>query len=369
MSKKLFTPGPGNVPQFIRVQLSKDLIHHRMSDYEKILKRVEKKLQEVFMTKQDVLVLTSSGTGAMESSVVNLFSKGDEVLVINTGFFGQRFIDICNTYELKVHQIDYKWGQTYQLQDVKEMFNKHPKIKGVFVTYHETSTGVLNNIEPLGEFVHTTSALLIADCISGMIHHPFEFDKWKVDCAVASSQKGFLLPPGLAFVALSKKAKEAMTESNLPKYYWNYQKYINYFKKGQNPYTPSISLVLALDIALDMILEKGIDRIIQEKMMLRKYIEAKMQELGFELFIKDEVIKGNVLVPILSNHNYDINKLVNFLDNRYNITVSKGQGPYTELMLRIGFLSEFSYEDIDDLVNKILEYKAIEDENQNEQVS
>src|SRR5690554_4549817 len=139
----------------------------------------------------------------MESAIVNLFSQGDEVLVINTGFFGERFIEICKTYELKVHTLDYEWGQTYKLEDVKEMFNKYPNIKGVFVTYHETSTGVLNDVQLLGEFIHTTNAILVADCISGMIHHHFAFDDWNIDCALASSQKGFMLPPGLAFVALS----------------------------------------------------------------------------------------------------------------------------------------------------------------------
>lgn len=356
MSKKLFTPGPGNVPQIIRVQLSKNIIHHRMNDYRNLLFKVTEKLQQVFQTKQDVLILTSSGTGVMESAVVNLFSKNDEVLVINTGFFGERFIEICKTYQLKVHTLDYEWGQTYKLEDVKEMFNKHPNIKGVFVTYHETSTGVLNNVQLLGEFIHTTNAILIADCISGMIHHPFAFDEWHVDCALASSQKGFMLPPGLAFVALSEKAKAFIPQSNLPKYYFNYEKYLEFYKKGQNPYTPAISLILALDLALDIILEKGINNIILEKQKLREYTELKLQELGFELFIIDEVIKGNVLVPVLSNE--DINKLVNFLDTRYDISVSKGQGKYNNSMLRVGLLSDFTTEDIDDLINRILEFKT-----------
>ncbi len=361
MSKKLFTPGPGNVPQLIRVQLSKDIIHHRMSDYKQILFKITEKLQKVFMTKSDVIIITSSGTGAMESSVVNLFSQNDEVLVINTGFFGNRFVEIGNTYNLKVHSLIYNWGETYKLEDVKNMFETHPNIKGVFVTYHETSTGVLNDIQELGQFIHTTQALLIADCISGMVVHPFDFDNWKVDCALASSQKGFLLPPGLAFVALSTKAKEAMKNANLPKYYWDYNKYLDYFKKGQNPFTPSISLVLALDIALDFILEKGIDCISKEKYELRKYIELKMEELGFEIFIKDESIKGNALVPVLVNNNYDVDKLINFLDDRYNISVARGQGKLTNQMLRIGIISEFTFDDIDDLVNKILEFKAIEE--------
>ncbi|NLG81268.1 MAG: alanine--glyoxylate aminotransferase family protein [Bacilli bacterium] len=358
MSKKLFTPGPGNIPQFIRVQLAKDIIHHRMGDYQHVLFEVANKLRRVFQTVEDVLILTTSGTGAMESAIVNFFSKGDEVLVINTGFFGERFIQICKTFALTVHSLDYEWGSTYQLDDVKRVLTEHPNIKGVFVTYHETSTGVVNNLKDLGEFVRHTNALLIADCISGMIHHPFNFDEWHVDCALASSQKGFLLPPGLAFVALSKKAKERMEYATLPKYFWDYSKYLSYYKRGQNPYTPSISLVLALNVALDYLLEKGIDKVIEEKRKLREYSEAKLTEIGFTSFIKDESIKGNVLVPVLTN-DVDIDKLVEFLDNRYDISVSKGQGKYADKMLRVGLLSEFTEEDIDNLVEKILEYKAI----------
>lgn len=355
MSKKLFTPGPGNVPQFVRVQLSKDIIHHRMGDYQKILFNVTEKLKKIFVTNEDVMILTSSGTGAMESAVVNLFSSEDEVLVINTGFFGQRFIEICQAYNLKVYSLDYKWGQTFKLQDVIDMFATYPNIKGVFVTYHETSTGVLNKIKELGNFIHSKEALLVADCISGMIFHQFEFDNWQIDCALASSQKGFSLPPGIAFVALSKKAKERITYSNLPKYYWDYNKYFDYYKKGQNPFTPAISLILALDVSLDAILEKEITNIELEKQELRKYLEKKMQDIGFELFIKDENIRGNVLVPVLTN-DYDIPKLVDFLDTKYNISVAKGQGPLANEMLRIGIISDFTFSDIDDLISRILEF-------------
>ncbi|NLC94405.1 MAG: alanine--glyoxylate aminotransferase family protein [Bacilli bacterium] len=358
MSKKLFTPGPGNIPQFIRVQLSKDIIHHRMEDYQHVLFEVTGKLQKVFHTTSDVLILTTSGTGAMESAVVNFFSKGDEVLVINTGFFGERFIQICRTFELNVHSLDYEWGTTYRLEDVKKAFAKYPNIKGVFVIYHETSTGVINNLKELGDFVRHTNALLITDCISGMIHHPFNFDEWYVDCALASSQKGFLLPPGLAFVALSTKAKERMELATLPKYFWDYNKYLSYYKRGQNPYTPAISLVLALDVALDYILEKGVETISKEKRRLREYGEKRLTEIGFTSFIQDDSIKGNVLIPVLIN-DVDLNKLVEFLDNRYDISVSKGQGKYTDKMLRVGLLSEFTEEDIDYLIEKILEFKAI----------
>lgn len=358
MTKKLFTPGPMNVPQKIRVQLSKEIIHHRMNDFHIHFNQVRQKLKTVFETEQEVILLTSSGTGAMESAVVNLFSEGDRVLVINTGFFGERFIQICQLYRLKVIRLDYPWGDTFQIEDVKKTLAYHQDIKGVFVTYHETSTGVLNPIKELGKLVAQTDAILVTDCISGMIVHPFKFDDWKIDCAVTSSQKGFGLPPGLSMVALSKKGKERLGRSTLPKYYFDYNKYLVYANKGESPFTPAISLVVALNVALDDILERGIDSIVEEKVKLRRYTEKKFQELGFELFIKDESIRGNVIVPVIPRTEWRLNltECTRYLDERYNLQVSKGQGEYTENMLRIGILSDFTTEDIDTLVVGIQDY-------------
>lgn len=359
MTKKLFTPGPMNIPQTIRVQLSKEIIHHRMPDFHKLFRQVRDKLKYVFKTEQDVLILTSSGTGAMESSVINLFNAGDWVLVINTGFFGERFIELCQTYGLRVVRLDYSWGNTYNLADVKRALQKYPTIKGIFVTYHETSTGVLNDIQSLGELIKETNTLLIVDAISGLIVHPFHFDGWHVDCALSSSQKGFGLPPGLAFVTLSQKALARIEQgTNLPKYYFDYRKYMAYAKKGESPFTPSITLIVGLNIALEDIIERGIETIVQEKNRLRQYTEEKFKQLGFELFITDPSIRGNVIVPVLSKKEWqlDLTDLTKYLDERYNLQVSKGQGKYSDQMLRVGLLSDFTEEDIDELVVRIEEY-------------
>jgi aspartate aminotransferase-like enzyme len=356
MSKKLFTPGPSNVSQNIRVQLAKDIIHHRMNDYHKLFYQVSKKLKAIFNTMGPVITFTSSGTGAMESSVVNLFSRGDTVLVINTGYFGNRFIELCETYELNTLHLDYEWGTTYSLDDVKEQFTHH-HIKGVFITYHETSTGVLNELKELGEFIAKTDALFITDCISGMILHPFYFDDWKVDCALAASQKGFGLPPGLAFIALSQKAIERLPHSHLPKYYFSYQKYLDYCKKGEAPFTPAISLMLALDVSLDYILDYGIEEIVKDKKELRQYVEDKFQQIGFDLFVEEEALRGNVMVPvILKEVEINLDELICFLDERYNLQISKGQGEFSDKMLRIGIISDFTKEDIDELIDKINEF-------------
>jgi aspartate aminotransferase-like enzyme len=351
--KTLFTPGPTNVPDFVLQTLGQDIIHHRMGDYKEILFKVTDQLKQVFQTNEEVLILTASGTGSMESSVVNLFSKGERVLVINTGFFGDRFTEIATTYGLDVLELKYEWGKSYDLDEVKKTLQAHQDIKGIFMTHHETATGVVNDVSSIGDLVKDNDRLLITDCISGMIVHPFQFDEWHVDCAVASSQKGFLLPPGLAFVALSQKAKDRMKISDLPKYYWDYKKYFDYLKKGQNPFTPAISIVLALNTALDFLLEKGIDQIVKEQEELRVYTEKRFLENQFKLFIQDETIRGNVLVPVQPTTPVDINKLTEVLDQKFNLSVSKGQGKYTDHMLRVGIIGEITKQDIDDLIEKI----------------
>lgn len=354
MSKILFTPGPTNVPEEIRNVLGKDLIHHRMADYHKLLKEINEDLKIVFDTKNDVLVLTSSGTGSMESTVVNLFSTNDEVLVINTGWFGERFIEICKVYGLHVHELRYEWGKTYNIKDIEEMLDKNPSIKGIFVTYHETATGVVNNLEQLGHLTKNTDRLLIADCISGMVVQEFHLDDWGVDCAVASSQKGFLLPPGLSFVALSDKAKKALEHSNIPKYYWDYRKYFNYFyNKSEQPFTPAISNVMALQVALRQLLDKGLVQIIENKQSIRKYTEEKFENLGFTLFIEDESIRGNVLIPVIVPEDIDGNKLTALIDERYNLTVAGGMSHYAGKMLRVGIIGEITNKEIDLLIEYI----------------
>lgn len=356
VSKVLFTPGPTNIPMEIREVLGQDLIHHRMADYHDLIKEVNEGLKQIFDTKNDVIILTSSGTGSMESTIVNLFSVGEEVLVINTGWFGQRFIEICGVYGLKVHELAYDWGKSYELNDVKEVLENNPQIKGVFVTYHETATGVVNDLKSLGDLTKDTDRLLIADCISGMVVQEFHFDEWGIDCAVASSQKGFHLPPGLSFVALSAKAKAALEQSNIPKYYFDYKKYLHYFDtKSEQPFTPAISIVVALKTALEGLLEQGLDNVIANKVAIREYTEVEFEKLGFELFIKDEAIRGNVLIPVLVPDYINASKLTALIDERYNFTVAGGMSSYAGKMLRVGIIGEITKKEIDSLVQYIKE--------------
>ena len=224
-SKLLLTPGPTNIPEEYLEIFGKDTIHHRTPEFRRIMKENNENLKKVFKTKNDVAVITSSGTGSMETAVVNFFSKGDKVLAINTGYFGDRFRKIAEIYGLNVINLQYEFGESYNLDDVKKVISENPDLKGILATHSETSVGILNDIKSLGDLTKNTDILLIVDTISGLVVNEFDFDGWHVDVAIAGSQKAFLIPPGLSFVAISDKAKKAMEVSDLPKYYFDLKQY------------------------------------------------------------------------------------------------------------------------------------------------
>nr|WP_315047354.1 alanine--glyoxylate aminotransferase family protein [uncultured Leptotrichia sp.] len=345
-SKILLTPGPTNIPERYLEILGKDIIHHRTPAFRKVLIETNENLKKVFKTKNDVSVVTSSGTGVMEAAVVNFFSKGDKVIVVNTGYFGDRFRKIAEIYGLEVINLEYEFGESYKLEDVKKALDENSDVKGILATHSETSVGILNNIKALGDLTKNTDVLLVVDTISGLVVNEFDFDNWGVDVAIAGSQKAFLIPPGLAFVAVSDKAKKAMERSDLPKYYFSIQQYEKYFEEiGETPYTPAISLILALHQSVEDVVNKGIDNIIKEKYELRKFIEEKAKNLGFELLVKEEENRTNTLVSIY-REGIVIKTIISALEER-GYTVTGGKGKYATSLMRIGILGEISKEQLE----------------------
>lgn len=345
-SKILLTPGPTNIPERYLEILGKDIIHHRTPAFRKVLIETNENLKKVFKTKNDVSVVTSSGTGVMEAAVVNFFSKGDKVIVVNTGYFGDRFRKIAEIYGLEVINLEYEFGESYKLEDVKKALDENSDVKGILATHSETSVGILNNIKALGDLTKNTDVLLVVDTISGLVVNEFDFDNWGVDVAIAGSQKAFLIPPGLAFVAVSDKAKKAMERSDLPKYYFSIQQYEKYFEEiGETPYTPAISLILALHQSVEDVVNKGIDNIIKEKYELRKFIEEKAKNLGFELLVKEEENRTNTLVSIY-REGIVIKTIISTLEER-GYTVTGGKGKYATSLMRIGILGEISKEQLE----------------------
>ncbi|MCP1224797.1 alanine--glyoxylate aminotransferase family protein [Sebaldella sp. S0638] len=347
MKKKvLLTPGPTNIPENLLGVLGTDIVHHRKVDFHNVMKELNENLKKIFQTKENVYVLTSSGTGAMEAAVVNYFSKGEKVLVINTGYFGDRFRKIAGIYGLEPINLEYEFGESYKLEDVKKALAENPDIKGIFITHSETSTGVLNNVKAVGELTKNTDILLVVDTISGLVANDFDFDGWNVDVAVAGSQKAFLIPPGLAFIAMSQKARKAVEKSDIPKYYFDIKQAEKALEsKNETPFTPAIGLIIAANVSCRIIAEKGVGNIVKEKYELRKYIEEKLSELDFKILVKDEENRSNTLISVVKD-GIKIKNVIRSLEER-GYTVTGGKGDFEDSLMRVGILGEFSKEDID----------------------
>ena len=355
MKKKvLLTPGPTNIPENLLGVLGTDIVHHRKVDFHNVMKELNENLKKIFKTRENVYVLTSSGTGAMEAAVVNYFSKGEKVLVINTGYFGDRFRKIAGIYGLEPINLEYEFGESYKLEDVKKALAENPDIKGIFMTHSETSTGVLNNVAAVGELTKDTDILLVVDTISGLVANEFDFDGWNIDVAVAGSQKAFLIPPGLAFLAMSQKAKKAAEKSDIPKYYFDIKQAEKALEsKSETPYTPAIGLIIAANVSCRIIVEKGVENIVREKYELRKYIEQKLSELDFKILVKDEENRSNTLISVVKD-GIKIKNVIRSLEER-GYTVTGGKGDFEDSLMRVGILGEFSKEDIDEFLAVLIE--------------
>ncbi|MDR2879164.1 MAG: alanine--glyoxylate aminotransferase family protein [Fusobacteriales bacterium] len=355
MKKKvLLTPGPTNIPENLLGVLGTDIVHHRKADFHNVMKELNENLKKIFKTKENVYVLTSSGTGAMEAAVVNYFSKGEKVLVINTGYFGDRFRKIAGIYGLEPINLEYEFGESYKLEDVKKALVENPDIKGIFMTHSETSTGVLNNVKAVGELTKDMDILLVADTISGLVANDFDFDGWNIDIAVAGSQKAFLIPPGLAFLAMSQKARKAAEKSDIPKYYFDIKQAEKALEsKSETPYTPAIGLIIAANVSCRIIVEKGVENIVREKYELRKYIEQKLSELDFKILVKDEENRSNTLISVVKD-GIKIKNVIRSLEER-GYTVTGGKGDFEDSLMRVGILGEFSKEDIDEFLTVLIE--------------
>ncbi len=348
MDKFILSPGPTQCRQELLDELSKPVTYHRSVAFHEIYQDTRKKLANMMaLNNGEVLLLTCSGTGSMEASVANFFNTNGEVLVISIGHFGQRFYEICQVYGLNTHLLSYPIGQTYDKKEVKEFINTHPQLKGVFITHHETSSGVVNDLEFVGQLVNELSeCLLIVDSISGFLAHPMKMNEWHIDCLLSCSQKGFLIPPGLAVAALSDKALNALNRGHLPRYYNDFRKYINMLANNETPFTPNVSLICAMNKACDYIMNYGLDAYYQYYHDLRVYLEEQLEAMGMDTHYVDDVNKGNVLALIKVKEGMDAKVIHDKLDDR-GFIVATGFNENKTKMLRIGVIGEVTKADID----------------------
>ncbi len=335
MKKYLLTPGPTPVPERVLLASAQPIIHHRTPEYGRALSDDIEGLKYIFQTKNDVLIFTASGTGAMEACVANLLSPQDKVLVVNTGAFGRRWVDIINSFGIKPEVIEYPWGRVAKPQDVEKKLKEMPEIKAVFTQSTETSTGVVNDIESIGKIVARTEAVLVVDAVSGLGGQDLKTDKWNVDVVASGSQKGLMLPPGLAFVSISQKAWKLVENSKLPKFYWNFKAYKKSLQEGETPYTSAVSLVLGLQESLKMIKEEGLEKILQRHAIMASATRAGVEAIGLELFAE---VPCNVVTAIKVPEGIDGSRLVRMMLEEYGVGIADGQREYKGKIFRIAHL-------------------------------
>lgn len=333
----LLTPGPTQIPADVCAALGRPIIHHRTPQFQANIKEVIEGLQYVFQTKNEIYLLASSGTGAMEAAVCNLLSPGDTAITVEGGKFGERWTELCHAYNAKPQVIEVEWGSAVDPATIKAQLDANPNVKAVFVTLNETSTGVVTDIEAIGKIVKETDAVLVVDAVSGLGVVDCKTDAWGADIVCSASHKGFMLPPGLAFLSVSDKAYKLIEASTNARYYWDLRKSKKAFAATDTPYTPAIGIVVALCESLSKFKEVGIENLFASYARLAKGTRAAAKALGLELLADDECI-SNVLTSIKLPESVDGGKLVKTMRDTYGISVAGGQGHLKGKIIRISHM-------------------------------
>lgn len=348
--KLLMTPGPTMLPPAVREAMGRQIIHHRTKEFESVFENLKEGLKFVFQTKNHVITMVSSGTGAMEAAIANFFSPGDKVLAVSVGNFGERFAEIANAFGLNTEKMAFEWGHAADPQKIKEVLDsdKDREIKAVIMTHNETSTGVTNDIETVGRMLKNGDRLFIIDAISSAGALDIKTDEWGIDVVVAGSQKGLMTPPGLSFISVSDRAWAAAEKARLPKFYWDLNKY----KKGllkevseNPPYTPAVSLVMGQAEAINIIREEGLDNVFRRHKSFALAVQEGARALGLEL-LPEQKVSSYVITAIKAPEGVDIDQVRKIMNEKYNIMVTGGQKHLKGKIIRIGHCGYVSKFDI-----------------------
>jgi len=348
----LLTPGPTPIPPRVLETMARPIIHHRTPEFQKIIQEVEEDLKYVYQTKNEVLIFTASGTGAMEGSVINLLSPGDKVLVVRGGKFGERFGDICHAYGIEFIAIDVEWGKAVDPESIRNILeedkrrttNPERRIKAVYTTLCETSTGVATDIEAIGRILKSYETVLVVDAISALAAIPIKTDEWGADIVVSGSQKGLMIPPGLAFASMSPKAWALVEKSTLPKYYFNFKAYRKALTKTDTPFTPAVNLMIALREALKIIKEEGLDVVFARHKKMAFSVRSAVKAMGLELFAPAAYSDGVTAVKLPQG--VDGEKLVKTMRDKYGVGIAGGQDEMKGKIFRIATMGYITPSDL-----------------------
>ncbi len=357
IKQRLLTPGPTMVPERVLEALGKSTLYHRSPEFKEIFLETKERLKRLFRTQGEVLILTSSGTGAMESAVSNLFNPGDSAVVVVGGKFGERWKELCETFGVEPIVIEVEWGKSVKLEDIEEALRANPDVRGVLVQICETSTGTIHDVKGIGELLKSyPDVLLIADGITAYGVYDIPTDEWGVDVGITGSQKALMTPPGLAVISLNEKAQQRLLEVEPRSYYFNLKKELKNQQKGQTAYTTGVNLVVALNEALKMIEEEGLENVAKRHERLAEATRAGVKALGLEILSENP---ANGVTAVLSPEGINGQDVVKIAREKYGITIAGGQ---EHLKGKIFRLSHMGYVDIFDILTglEVVEFALYE---------
>ena len=350
----LMIPGPTPVPENVLSCMSKHPIGHRSGDFQEIVKKTTEQLKWLHQTTADVLTITGSGTAAMEAGIINTLSKGDQVICGDNGKFGERWVKVAKAYGLEVKVVKADWGQPLDPNEFKRLLkeDRDGKIKAVILTHSETSTGVINDLKTINNEVKSNSkAITIADCVTSLGACNIPMDEWGIDVIASGSQKGYMIPPGLSFVAMSKRAWEANEQSNLPKFYLDLKQYLKTANKNSNPFTPAINLYFALEASLTMMQKEGLNNIFARHARHQKATQEGIKAMGLNLFTKESF--GSPAITAVEPKNLDAETIRKLIKNDFDILLAGGQDHLKGKIFRIGHLGFVNDRDIISVISAL----------------
>lgn len=342
---QLRIPGPTPLPERVVRAMNRPLIDHRGPEFAAILAEVTAGAKRVFKTKNDLLLLTSSGTGGLESAVANLVSPGDEVVVALCGNFGERFAALASAYGCDVVRLEFEWGQPVDPDDLARVLANHPKAKVLLLTHNETSTGLTNPLRELARVGREAGRIVVVDGVSSISSIDIETDAWGIDVAVSGSQKGWMAPPGIALVSVGERAWEQQARARAPRFYFDWKEAKTWADKGMTPFTPAIPVAFALQEGLRMLEEEGLDNVYERHARLARATQAGLVALGFQLYAKDGY-RSNTVTSALPPPGLDVNALRKLLNDRYGVVIAGGQGKMAGKMVRVGHLGAIGDGDV-----------------------
>ena len=350
----LMIPGPTPVPENVLSCMSKHPIGHRSGDFQEIVKKTTEQLKWLHQTTADVLTITGSGTAAMEAGIINTLSKGDQVICGDNGKFGERWVKVAKAYGLEVKVVKADWGQPLDPNEFKRLLkeDRDGKIKAVILTHSETSTGVINDLKTINNEVKSNSkAITIADCVTSLGACNIPMDEWGIDVIASGSQKGYMIPPGLSFVAMSKRAWEANEQSNLPKFYLDLKQYLKTANKNSNPFTPAINLYFALEASLTMMQKEGLNNIFARHARHQKATQEGIKAMGLNLFTNEGF--GSPAITAVEPENIDAETIRKLIKNDFDILLAGGQDHLKGKIFRIGHLGFVNDRDIISVISAL----------------